>query len=88
MPKACGAIVPNAYCSDMINVEEIRLLPLRDKLQMIETLWDDIARREDELEMPQWQKDLLDERERLVDAGKAEFLDWEEARRQISKATR
>lgn len=72
----------------MINVEEIRLLPLRDKLQMIETLWDDIARREDELEMPQWQKDLLDERERLVDAGKAEFLDWEEARRQISKATR
>ncbi|MFT4589629.1 MAG: putative addiction module component (TIGR02574 family) [Candidatus Binatia bacterium] len=71
----------------MINVEEIRLLPLRDKLQMIETLWDDIARREDELEMPQWQRDLLDERERLVESGKAEFLDWEDAKQQISKAT-
>lgn len=87
MPKACCAIVPKAYCSDMINVEEIRLLPLRDKLQMIETLWDDIARREDELEMPQWQRDLLDERERLVESGKAEFLDWEDAKQQISKAT-
>jgi putative addiction module component (TIGR02574 family) len=71
----------------MINVEEIRLLPLRDKLQMIETLWDDIARREDELEIPQWQRDLLDERERLVESGKAEFLDWEDAKQQISKAT-
>jgi len=72
----------------MINVEEIRSMPLRDKLQLIETLWDDIARREDELEVPQWQKDLLDEHERSVESGDARFLDWDEAKQQIAKATR
>ncbi len=77
-----------AYGSTMINVEEIRSMPLRDKLQLIETLWDDIARSESALEMPQWHKDLLDERERLVEAGEAKFLDWDEAKRQIAKATR
>ena len=63
-------------------------MPLHEKLQVMETLWDDIARRGDDLEMPQWQKDLLDQRERLVAEGKAEFLDWEVAKEQIAKATR
>ncbi len=63
----------------MIKAEEIQAMPLHEKLQVMETLWDDIARRGDDLEMPQWQKDLLDQRERLVAEGKAEFLDWEVA---------
>ena len=71
----------------MINVQEIRSLPLRDKLQMFETLWDEIARADDGPEVPQWQKELLDRRERSVEAGEATFLDWEEAKRQISEAT-
>ncbi len=48
----------------MITEAEIQAMPLRDKLEVMETLWDGIAQREDELEVPQWQKDLLDERER------------------------
>ncbi|MBO61341.1 MAG: acyl-protein synthetase [Verrucomicrobiales bacterium] len=63
-------------------------MPLREKLQVMEALWDDIARQDDVLEMPQWQKDLLDERERMVAEGKAEFVDWEVAKEQIAKATR
>ena len=72
----------------MIRAEEIQAMPLREKLQVMEALWDDIARQDDVLEMPQWQKDLLDERERMVAEGKAEFVDWEVAKEQIAKATR
>lgn len=70
----------------MITAKDIRELSLPEKLQVMEAIWDDIARQEDELEMPQWQKDLLDERERLVASGEAKFIDWEEARKQISDA--
>ena len=38
-------------------------------------------------DVPQWQKDLLDQRESLIAEGKAEFISWEEAKRQITKAT-
>ena len=57
----------------MIALEQIRQLPLRE---------------EQDLEVPQWHKEMLDERERLVAEGKAQFLDWDEARRQIDEATR
>ena len=65
----------------MIKAEEIHQLPLHEKLQVMETLWDDIARQEENLPMPQWQKDLLDERERLIAKGEAKFIDWDKATR-------
>ena len=71
----------------MIALEEIRQLPLREKLRLMEAIWDDISREEQDLEVPQWHKEMLDERERLLAEGKAQFMDWEEARRQIDEAT-
>lgn len=71
----------------MIALEEIHQLPFREKLRMMEAIWDDICREEQHLEAPDWHKELLDERERLLDQGKAQFLDWEEAKRRIDEAT-
>jgi hypothetical protein len=70
----------------MIGLEQIRQLPLREKLRLMEAIWDDISREEQELEVPQWHKEILDERERLLAEGKAQFMDWEEAKRQIDEA--
>ncbi len=67
----------------MIALGEIRDLSLHEKLRMMEVLWDGIAPLEAELEVPQWHKDLLDEREQLIQEGKAEFIDWEIAKKQI-----
>jgi len=79
-----GCVLPEYwYESLMIALDELHELPLHDKLRMMEALWDDIAPLEAELEIPQWHKDLLDERERLVAEGKASFIDWETAKRQI-----
>ena len=62
-------------------------MPLHEKLLVMEAIWDDISRDEENLEVPQWHKDVLDERERLIREGKAQFLDWEEAKKQIKEAT-
>jgi hypothetical protein len=72
----------------MIAREQIQQMPLHEKLFVMEALWEDISRDEQNLEMPQWHKDILDERQALIAEGKAEFIDWEEAKKQIREATK
>jgi hypothetical protein len=62
-------------------------MTLEEKLHTMEALWDDLCRREEAVPVPRWQKDLLDERERLVEQGKARFVDWETAKKRISERT-
>jgi putative addiction module component (TIGR02574 family) len=72
---------------NMVALAEIQQLPLHEKLMVMEALWESIAPAEDQLEVPQWHKDILDEREKLVQDGRAKFIDWEEAKQQIREAT-
>ena len=64
-------------------LEELEKLPLAERMQLVEDLWDSIARSREELPIPQWQKDALEERKRSVlqhpDAGQS----WEEAKEDI-----
>ena len=83
-----GLSSPQISCIEfpMIALSEIHELPLHEKLRMMEVLWDGIAPLEAEVEVPQWHKDLLDEREQLIQEGKAKFIDWETAKLQIKDA--
>ena len=67
-------------------IEQIYKMPIHEKLLAMEALWDDISRVEAVLEVPQWHKDILDDRERLIAEGKARFIDWEDAKKQIKQA--
>jgi hypothetical protein len=66
---------------------QIAEMTLEEKLRAMEALWDDLCRREQDVPVPQWHKDLLDERERLIEQGKARFIDWETAKKHISERT-
>jgi Putative addiction module component. len=68
-------------------VIQIDQMTLEEKLLAMEALWDDLCRREAGVPVLQWHKDLLDERERLVREGKAQFTDWETAKRRITGQT-
>jgi hypothetical protein len=70
----------------MTAIEQVRQLPLHEKLLIMEAIWEDISREEASLEVPQWHKDILDERELLIAEGGAEFIDWEDAKKQIKRA--
>ncbi|HTN70099.1 MAG TPA: addiction module protein [Methylomirabilota bacterium] len=63
-------------------------LPLKDmtlheKLAAMELLWEDLARSPESIESPTWHKDILDERGQRVAEGKAHFMDWETAKKEI-----
>ena len=72
----------------MISLQSIHELPLHEKLMVMEALWDDLSAAETDLEMPLWQKDLLVDREAAFKAGKASFVDWEEAKKDILHSVR
>jgi len=55
---------------------------------LLETVWSEIATDPSQVEVPQWHKDILDERDLALKEGRAVILDWDEAKRQIEQATR
>lgn len=58
-------------------------MTLEEKLRVMEALWDDLCQHEEAVPVHQWQKDILEERERLVEQGKARFVDWETAKKAL-----
>jgi hypothetical protein len=60
-------------------------LTIAEKLRIMEELWNDLRKRAEDVPVPQWHKDLLDERKRLIETGEAQFDDWEAAKKRITQ---
>lgn len=60
-------------------------MTVEEKLSLMEEIWADLSRNPDDIPVPQWHLDLLREREQLVQEGKAHYIDWETAKRQIDE---
>jgi hypothetical protein len=44
----------------------------------------DLCCNQNQIPVPQWHKDILDRREKLVKEGKATFVDWKTAKKRIA----
>jgi hypothetical protein len=53
----------------------------------MEVLWNRLRQHEDQVPVPPWHKDLLDERLKQIEKGKARFIDWETAKQRIAART-
>ncbi|MCX6935884.1 MAG: addiction module protein [Verrucomicrobia bacterium] len=63
-----------------MSITELRAIPVMEKLQIIETLWGDIAAEESAFESPKWHREVLERTEVEFTAGKIKSLDWQEAK--------
>ena len=72
----------------MIALSEIRQMSFPEKVALLEMVWSEIAADPGQVEVPQWHKDILDERDLALNEGRATVLEWDEAKRQIEQATR
>lgn len=59
-------------------------MTVQEKLQVMEEIWSDLCCNQNRIPVPQWHKDILDKREKLVKEGKATFVDWESAKKRIA----
>ena len=71
-----------------MSIAEIRQLPLHEKLQMMEALWDDLRANADAVPVPDWQKQLLDARRKAVSEGRERVLEWDEVKDSIGSERR
>lgn len=58
-------------------------MSIEEKIRAMETIWDDLCKKADSLMSPVWHGKVLAEREEQFKNGNAEFIDWEEAKKQI-----
>jgi hypothetical protein len=72
----------------MIAQTEIRKMQLSEKLELLEAVWSELAADPDTIDVPQWHKDILDERQRGMEQGSIKAIDWELAKEQISRRVR
>jgi putative addiction module component (TIGR02574 family) len=83
MTRFFGIVIVSFRKGVKMNTIEIKKMSTIERLQAMEALWDSLMDEESEIESPQWHRDILEERKRKIENGKAEFISLEEL-----KATR
>jgi putative addiction module component (TIGR02574 family) len=68
-----------------MSIAEIRNLPLREKLQILEVIWDDLSARVDEMSVSPAVRDLLDERMERIQNGSVDVHDWDSVKFAIGR---
>ena len=71
-------------CAELLAIDQ---MTIEEKLQTMEALWTDLCQHEEVLPVHDWQKEILDGRERMIEKGEAQFLDLEEAKQLITRET-
>lgn len=68
-----------------MTADEVRTLPIDQKLQIMEAIWEDMRERFEKAELPEQLKSLLDQRRAKVRDGSAELLDWDAVKFRIGR---
>jgi putative addiction module component (TIGR02574 family) len=67
-------------------ITELQKLPKKDKIELVQLLWEDIARDQEYEVLPPDHKLILNERLEKINQGKAEFKSWDEIRKKYQNA--
>ncbi len=54
-----------------------------EKIQTMETIWENLCEKADSLISPPWHEKVLNEREEGIKRGDDEFIDWDIAKKNI-----
>ena len=67
----------------VLEIDSVRQLPRSEKLQMMETLWEDLSHSDVALESPDWHRQVLEKTEQRMNSGCETVLDWAEAKQNL-----
>jgi putative addiction module component (TIGR02574 family) len=68
-----------------LQMAELHKLSVKDKIKVVQTLWNDIAKKQSLDTLPVEHKKILDQRIQLIDSGKANFKSWTEIQNKFQK---
>jgi hypothetical protein len=59
-----------------------------EKLRALDQIWEHLCRTPNEVPSPYWHADILKDREKRVQTGSSQFIDWVEAKKNIRDLTK
>jgi putative addiction module component (TIGR02574 family) len=68
-----------------LQMSELHKLSVKDKIKVVQTLWDDIAKEQSIDGVPKDHKKILDERLHKITSGNALFIPWSEVQIKYGK---
>jgi hypothetical protein len=67
----------------ILSQDQITRLSREEKVQLMEALWIDLSRSDEDVRSPSWHEECLRETEARYLAGEERVLDWEDAKREL-----
>lgn len=61
-----------------MSIDDINRLDVKEKIILMNQLWESLESTEENLESPDWHKDVLEERMKKIENGTAEFISMDE----------
>jgi len=68
-----------------LQMSELHKLSVKDKIKVVQTLWDDIAKGQSVEGIPTEHTKILNERLKKIDSGKGAFKNWSEVQDKYDK---
>lgn len=68
-----------------MTAQQISKMPVAQRLQMMEALWDSLGEARPALPSPDWHRPILDERRKKIANGKAKFLTLDQVRAKMAR---
>lgn len=68
-----------------LQMSELHKLSVKDKIKIVQTLWDDIAEAQSMMELPEAHKKILDERIQKIAEGQAIYKPWSEVQKKFEE---
>lgn len=65
----------------MPDIIDIHHLTREEKLRVMEAIWEDLSRDEEEIESPEWHEEALRETEKRLRMGEERIIDWDDAKK-------
>jgi putative addiction module component (TIGR02574 family) len=69
-----------------MTVADISKLSLREKLQVMEAIWEDLRGRIDVIDVPDEHRRILDDRRARVESGESAVLPWDRVKHSFGQA--
>ena len=63
-------------------------MTVREKLEVLELVWEDLRKNVTEIPTPEWHREVLERRLNAVEKGQMGYTDWETAKGQIRRKCR
>ena len=67
----------------MQNTIEIDHLSRKEKLMVMEAIWEDLSNDDDPVKSPDWHQKALQKTEQRLNSGQEKILDWPEAKKEL-----